>query len=411
MASQKGAIRYTGKFANTVGFKNTASMKKNNFFIREHVDEVANPRTRKQSTQRAKARPAQIFYQAFEGILNHAYIPLGRASRNRNRFLSFAMKLPDIPDVPKGAAFIPSVPYQISEGNLGIDSLTLTADSSSSVMENLANDVVGFPALLSTMTSSILIADDENETIGNISSAILGATPLLENGEELTFLVVLANKSDVTQRVSAFCSFVLNTEDQVTKALDVASSLFEIIADNGGHLFVYAKDPNWAILSTGVIISAKAGRNWRYTNSHMGLSTYAKENTAFTEQEVLESYETAGKDVESDKILQQADNEAQSGTVTVKSVDNVAFETSVQGTRNYETAAVATMSDGSRRVVVGAGFQRSNAIWHKIKKGSYVTVVVTGTEQPAIITELAPSMTTFGGSPTISMDEITEAGF
>ena len=54
--------------ANVVGYKNPASSKANNNFYRERVYTVSNPKTQAQATQRAKVRPAQIFYNAFERV-------------------------------------------------------------------------------------------------------------------------------------------------------------------------------------------------------------------------------------------------------------------------------------------------------------------------------------------------------
>lgn len=411
MASQKGAIRYTGKFANTVGFKNTASVKKNNFFIREHVDEVANPRTAKQAVQRAKARPAQLFYQAFEGILNHAYIPLGRASRNRNRFLSLAMKLQNVPDVPKGAAFLPTLPYQISEGSLGLDSLVIGSVGEATVSEVPAAEQVIFNQIVAEGAQSISKMET-TEKISDFASAIIAANPLLEEGEELTFLVILANKSDVTQRVASYCSVVLNSGDSVTTLADVASSLFTVYSDADYGFVVAAADAdNWAVLSAGLIISSKAGNSWRYTNSRMGQSTYAKNNPAFTEAEVLQSYMDEGKDVTSDKILQQADNTSGSGEVTISRVENAAFTTSVGGTLNHSTCAVAIMSNGTRKVVIGQSWEVADALWYKAGTGSYEGITATSAGDPPTVTDITLSNTNLAGSPTISKAEVIAAGF
>ena len=411
MASQKGAIRYTGKFANTVGFKNTASVKKNNFFIREHVDEVANPRTAKQAVQRAKARPAQLFYQAFEGILNHAYIPLGRASRNRNRFLSLAMKLQGVPDVPKGASFLPTLPYQISEGSLGLDSITLAGEGAHAVDLVPANELVLFHGLFYGSGDTTVIDSETDLTISEISESFLGANSLLENGEELTILAVMANKTDMTQRVSSYMSFVINTNDTVTTGADVASSLFSLVADEANNICVAAADSDWVILSAGLIISSKAGNSWRYTNSRMGQSTYAKNNPAYTEAEVLQSYMDEGKDVTSDKILQQADNTSSSSEVTISRVENAAFTTTIGGTLNHSTCAVAIMSNGTRKVVIGQSWEAQDAIWYKAGTGNYEGISATSAGDPPTVTDITLSNTNLAGSPTISKAEVIAAGF
>lgn len=81
MAKQTAVVRFKGKLGNIVGYKQNTSSKSTsaNDFARIRVTDISNPRTRKQAKQRAKAAPAQMFYQAFEPVLNHSFYPTDSA--------------------------------------------------------------------------------------------------------------------------------------------------------------------------------------------------------------------------------------------------------------------------------------------------------------------------------------------
>lgn len=388
MAQQLGAIRFKGKVANVVGFKNSASLKTNNNFVRERATVISNPKTQAQARQRAKVIPAQNFYAAFENVLNHAFLPTDRASRNRNRFMSKAMKLDEVPDVLKGESLIPLCTYQVSEGSLGLDNLA----EASTVTSNDGGVEFGL-----SLTSQF----GENATIAAISTDLLNENSTLVEGMELTFLLVedCSDMEDGSERLAKVVSFVLDKSNTLTKLGDIAGN-FALFVENG-RLFV---SDVYSVLSAAVIISSRAGSSWRYTNSIMGLSTKGKEVKAHTlESDVIKSYMNAAANRTSDLVLQQADN-AQTEGVHPSSVStmNITLAQGVTGALSANAANIVAMSNGVRKVMVLNGALTTGAA------GSRVAITITptgGTARPLTLAD-----TTFDGNETITVEEVEAYG-
>lgn len=297
MAQQLGAIRFRGKVANVVGFKNSASTKSNKNFVREHVAEIANPKSDAQAAQRCKAKPAQMFYAAFERVLDHAFKPTAKASLNRNMFLKYAMSNPTIPDVEKGEAYLPLVDYQVSHGNLGFDTLCNggAVDDGSGVQFNVRCNM----------------EPTNDTTIAAFSTAILESTPQLIEGQELTFLVISCPADQPTVRTSTIISFVLDKNNTVTKLSDLwKGMIFLNCLEQGGRVQIYSEDAeDTSVLAAALIISSRSGSSWRYTNSFMEFSNEGEAARALVSPSaVKQSYMKSEASRESDKILQQADN-------------------------------------------------------------------------------------------------------
>lgn len=297
MAQQLGAIRFRGKVANVVGFKNSASTKSNKDFVREHVAEITNPQTDAQAAQRSKAKPAQMFYAAFEAVLNHAFKPTAKASINRNMFLKYAMSNPTIPDVEKGEAYLPLVDYRVSRGNLGCDSLC-------NGKPFVDGSGVEFGIRCNMETT-------EDTTIGALSTAILASNPQLVEGQELTFLIISCSTDTPTSRMSTVISFVLDKSNTLTKLANLYKGMiFLDCISQGDGLVIYTEDSSsMSILSAALIISSRSGSSWRYTNSFMNFSNEGEAaRDLVSPSAVKQSYMKSEASRESDKILQQADN-------------------------------------------------------------------------------------------------------
>lgn len=322
MAKQTGAIRFTGKFANAVGFKNTSGKSANNNFMRERVYEISNPQTYAQSAQRAKVRPAQLFYSAFESIENHAFIPLGKASKNRNRFMSLAMRA-DTPDVPKGQSFLPVVDYVIAEGSLGLDRYT---------KGETRDDGVHFPIAVPNQAGATNVA--------LLSAAILDNNVGFVEGEEITFMAILCPQGQPTERFAVHFSVVLDRGNTVTEIADIIPSSIEFI--NGANEYAFNAIAGYVIMSAGLIISSKTPSSWIYTNSRM-LVTLEGRMLLNSQLEVIQSYMAGASSRESDLILQQATNANSTGVVPVSIED-------FDGVGSYPTLVKYT--DGSNRVLV-----------------------------------------------------------
>lgn len=335
MAQQVGALRFKGKVGNVVGFGNSASEKVNKNFVRQQASSVANPKTYKQAEQRSKVKPAAAFYSAFENVLNHAFLPSQRASKNRNMFMKKAMTLGAIPDVRKDDNYLPVVPYQISEGNLGLDYLTEMADRGSvnfNIVHNLDTDLA------------------RNTTIAALSSAILANTSGLEEGQEITILAIIAQTNNLYVRRAVHISFVLDSTNSLTTVGDILGDK-GLEFNTGTNLGIYTTDNDKVILAAGCIISSKTASSWRYTKSFMTLTTNA-DNLPNIEGDVILSYMSAESTATSDKILQQANNSSVANVVIISTTTAaISNATGYSGTLAPATATVAVYNNGSRAVV------------------------------------------------------------
>lgn len=403
MAKQIGTYRFVGKMGANVGFTNANAKKAGSAFVREKAASVSNPKTYAQARQRAKVRPVSLFFNAFVEVLNHAFLPAGRESKNMLRFRSLAMKL-GVPNVMRDENLIPfNLPYQVSEGTLGVDSLARSAQSSAD------NGALLFPNLLVPSTFPGDAADVAEMSIAAFSQAIIAANPQLVSGEELTFLGVFGSLTNESEQLAAHCSIVLNTGDTLTTVRDCIGRYFTIFGDgvggeDYGRLGITSQLGAYRLCAGALIISSRTAASWRYTNSYLGMTAYG-ESFAVDEVAVIRSYMAGTVDVTSSRILQQADNSQQEGVVPV-SGSNVAYTVTTQpagATYNHSTAAVVAMADGSRRVVVdesGALVFYANGLFDTVKQ------TVGG-----VATPLAKSATSWDGVQSISVSEVAGVPF
>lgn len=398
MGKQISVLRIKGSVGEVTGYRLNTSSKtsKSGDFIRAKAATVSNPRTYSQATQRAKARPAQLFYAAFANVLNHAFFPLGKAVKNRNRFLSLAMRLPYVPDVMKGEVKLPFAPYQVSEGTLGLDTLCV-GDSTPSYDSGVVFANIG------------LARDfDRDATVGTFSSRLITDNPLLQEGMELTFLTVVANSNRPNERYAKHYSIVLNLSDQVTTLEDIFSGNEWLVWDDEAMALSIQSNPSldYKILCAGLIISSKTASSWQYTNSYMALSGYAIDGFDWEEKDIIMSYMNAASSRESGKILQQADNTDFEEAVRVVSVGNAEFtlKQGVAGATSKTDCAVAAMSTGERRVVVSDG----HLVWYNGERGMWegINLTVDGVARPLTLADV-----TWDGSPTIPKAICVAQGF
>lgn len=396
MGKQISVLRIKGSVGEVTGYRLNTSSKtsKSGDFIRSKAATVSNPRTYSQATQRAKARPAQLFYAAFANVLNHAFFPLGKAVKNRNRFISLAMRLPYVPDVKKGDAKLPFAPYQISEGTLGFDSLCKGE-----------YDVTNDSGIIFPLVYNETI-DINDTTVGYFTGILLENNPRLQEGQELTFLAVFANGNNPDERWAEHVSIVLNSNDNVTMLSDLFENTMDIVQNSEeGYLEITANSGS-KMLCAGLIISSETTGSWQYTNSFMALTAYAIDGFDWKESEIIESYmnETVGR--VSDKILQQADNAVFVQGVRVVNVKNAEFtlKQGISGTTSKTDAALAALSTGERCVVISDG----NLVWYDGERGRWegINLTVEGVARPLTMADV-----TWDGSPTISKAICVAQGF
>lgn len=376
------------KTANLVGFKVTNSNSKEKQGWREYVAKISNPRSYAQSKQRAKIRPAAIFYQAFQQVENHAFLPTKRASLNRQKFMSFAMSMQEISDVRKGDVAIPFIDYRISQGSLGCDSLTKGAYTTE------ANEV-RFAGLKAGAINATAM---QTTSVSAFATAILTNTPQLREGMELTFLAVLGNLETLERQAVVF-SVVLDKSNLVTTMDNLIPGLLAFRSSADGLDISAADSASFNVLSAGVIISARRGKSWDYTNSYMARSAYAIDGFDWDPESVIASYMDGAAATESDLQLQQADNNTDSGIAQVNFA--TAAVTHADGTTalNSQTVAVVAMSDGSRKVIVDAAGIPYGGI---AESGTYYLLGTNSNTTP-----VALSSTSLAGSPTINAAAVT----
>ena len=406
MAQQTGIIQFKNKLGNVVGFKNSASLKSPNNFLRQRATSVSNPKTYKQAAQRAKVKPAQMFYNAFESILNHAFKPSAKASINRNRFMSYAMALDAVPDVPKGESYLPLLPYKISEGALGLDYKTGLSSYNAVTLYQEAITMISLGSLSPGVTT----------TISELSTAILGNNAGLEEGDEITFMLVLTsdpvNSEPQTGRFTAHISFVLDTSNTITTAGDIieSSGIADIGVSNG--FLSLNSTSSQGIAALGTIISRKTTNSWTYTNSVMSVTPFGASVLAATESEVIESYMSSDSKQTSDKILQQAYSEGSdaAGSVTIASV-TTATVSATGGTVSPTSAAIAVMSDGSRKVIIqtedGDG---TPIVCYRVSTGNYSAITFTPTDS-SVSVDLSLARSSLAGNSYINKTQVVAAGF
>lgn len=407
MAKFTGAVKYVGKMNDTVGFKNSLAKDPNSTFVRTKPVSVKNPKSYKQAAQRAKARPASLFYAAFESVLNHAFIPKGAAGKNRLRFLSLAMKL-GVPGVFKSENKIPfNVPYIVSEGSLGLGALTKIKNP------NTTPNDYGYGIACENIYCPSDWDDDINimneKTVSKFSTGILESNPNLSEGMEITILAVEVDEDDLGQTIPARVSIVLDTNDTITTMANLlAGSGLILVADKDHRLCAYAvrSAANYSIPAGAVIISARNGSTWNYTTSTLQRNAWGIDGFDWDEESIIESYMDSATSATSDRILQQANNTIIEGVRPV-SGSNLAYTVSpaVAGaTYNFSTAAVVVMSDGTRRVVVSS----NGTLQHADGVGGFDPIQQTVDGETSSV---GISNTTWSGNNTITEQEAAGVPF
>lgn len=136
---------------------------------REKATEVKNPKSSAQSAQRMKMAPAQKFFEALSGIVNHSWQGVKYGTASRQKFMSEAMKQNGGPYVVKGTTtFVPGT-YLIADGTLP------------EVKGKFINDSESFMTNL-LMSGGITRAE--------VVSSIIADNPNFEVGDKLTFIAI-----------------------------------------------------------------------------------------------------------------------------------------------------------------------------------------------------------------------------
>lgn len=231
MAKGIGLIgNFKGKVGNTVGYKLSASNTGNTQGIRIYQPIVRNPKTSAQAEQRAKLAPINATYRALKMVIDRGNESLPYGNKSRLAWLKKAFKAQNMPWFEKGANVNVGVPCQIARGSLA--------------PVNYINAVGVLQIICSTVKS-----ETDVDTIGKLSTELKGSYPSLQDGDQITTVVLGENNGALSSEVS---SFIIDPTSKIPQTLFSAGTgtveidhadekvLFAVIVSregaNGEHL-------------------------------------------------------------------------------------------------------------------------------------------------------------------------------
>lgn len=327
----------TGKLGDTVGYRITNSADKVTQGWRPYIATVANPQTEAQSIQRLKMAPAVNFYRALSTILNNAWQGQKYGTQSRNYFMSVAMsQTTGIPFITKGDKRFYPGEYQVAQGSLARQSVTAIADN-----------------LLTTS----LISPGVTGTWGEFSQGLINKNFGVKNGDKLTFIFV--GTSALGEYLPAYSYVILDTSNTTAASEILASSNLSFAGAADAALQVGVVNAVTDIVAGAVILSrldTSSGTNWLRSNSRMFVTEAFKEVWMGTAayQAAITSYMKA-ENVSSDWYLNAGINNSMTwvgpGGNSGSNLNVVLVESYpvIYGEGDNGTAAIATMSDGTKR--------------------------------------------------------------
>ena len=275
MAKGIGLIgNFKGKVGNTVGYKISASNTGNTQGIRVYQPIVRNPKTSAQAEQRAKLAPNNATYRALKMVIDRGNEGLPYGNKSRLAWLKQAFKAKNMPWFVKGATIDFPVGGPLTKGSLP------------SLGAAYGSNVISF-------NCSGVTPETDVTTIGKLSTAILAGCPTLREGDQLTFVAIVAG---YTTLVPQIVSIVLDkTSAEANKVLTTvagsihfepidAVSAFAVIVSregaNGEHLrsTEMLKVPDDVVAAAPYDANSKAAAIESYQNAAGANSDWAEES-------------------------------------------------------------------------------------------------------------------------------------
>lgn len=233
MAKGQGLIgNFKGKLGNTVGYSLKDSNNKQTQGIRVYQPVVRNPKTYAQAEQRAKLAPINATYRALKMVIDRGQEGKAYGNKSRLAWLSAALK-----------AFVGA--YYVKNATIDAPALVPLTKGSLSNPISLQED---FAAVTITVNG---ISGAGTNTIGKLSTALIGKFPSLQNGDQLTFAMVGTAPSGMETQVVSFVIDTTSSDALPTwlviseNTVDINSTVEEIVAaaiilsregENGAHL-------------------------------------------------------------------------------------------------------------------------------------------------------------------------------
>lgn len=233
MAKALGLIgNFTGKLGNTVGYNLKDSNNKQTQGVRVYQPVVKNPRTYAQALQRAKLAPINATYRLLKNIIDRGQESIAYGNKSRLAWLSYALRSYAKPYFVKGAVInLPGL-VQLSKGSLSNPFI---------VKDGWQNMECEFNATL----------ESAPKTIGALSTALLASGNGLQNGDQLTFVMVDKTSDNMSVRILSIVLATTSTDNlpsfitATTSAVKFAGMTADTVAgcciisregSNGEHL-------------------------------------------------------------------------------------------------------------------------------------------------------------------------------
>lgn len=266
MAKALGLIgNFKGKLGNTVGYSLKDSNNKQTQGVRVYQPVVRNPKTAAQAEQRAKLAPINATYRALKMVIDRGQEGKAYGNKSRLAWLSDAMKAFNGGWFEKGAAINMPAIIQVTKGTLPFN-VELNGESS-----YIEISVVGLVAT-------------QVKTVGALSTVLMSAFPVIQEGDQLTFVKTSATAGLIMARVE---SIVINKT-----STDAIPSFFSI-AD--GQVMAFTDDDD---ATAGAVILSREGDNGSHLRSTTALTQlggYNADTLAPTaKQAAIESYMSQG---------------------------------------------------------------------------------------------------------------------
>ena len=254
---------FKGKVGNTVGYKLSASNTGNTQGIRVYQPIVKNPKTSAQAEQRAKLAPINATYRILKMVIDRGNEGLPYGNKSRLAWLKQAFRAEHMPWIVKGGVVKFPVGCPLTKGSLaGVN------------IEKGGNDFF--------IVCKGLAAETSLTTIGAVSTAMKAAYPNLQDGDQIT--VVIVGQMEKTLASDIF-SFVIDTTSAVATArftaeagkISVSSNLYKI---------------------AGAVIVSREGTNGEHLRSNTTITinqdaTIARPYDAVSKAAAIESYMSA----------------------------------------------------------------------------------------------------------------------
>ena len=192
-----------GKIGDVVGYRVTNSNDKQKQGWRPYRAHISNPRSLLQANRRMIIGNMTRIYGSFQPIIRRGFENIAYGGKSYQRFLKLNMNLvPDGPFVEKNYITPVPGPYKVSEGTLQPINYAYNAQSD------------GFKGNL----ASIAVPTGNTVTIAALSTALLAADSRLQEGDQLTWIVVFEYEGGAFDyRAQSIVLDTTNTTDTLTK--------------------------------------------------------------------------------------------------------------------------------------------------------------------------------------------------